>query len=246
MLEKNINKYIKEIEIKKYLAYEKIISFIKPDSKVLEIGCSNGRMTKYLFQKGCKVTGIEVLLEPAREAENFCEKIIIGNIEDKKILYKLEGEKYDVILFVDVLEHLVNPAQVLLRMKDLINKNGSIIISLPNIVFLFQRLKILFGEFNYQKEGGILDDNHLRFFTLKTAKKMIIENGYEIVSFYSIPKIFRGFKLRKIPIVNLFLPLINGYLPYLLTKYFPPLFGDSFIFNYNLPMFNMIFKIHFK
>jgi len=231
MFEKCSEKYEGEIEIRKYSAYAEALSLIGLGTKVLEVGCANGRMTKYLLKKGCRITGVEILPELASEAEKFCEKVIVGNIEDEKTLSKFEGKKYDVILFMDVLEHLVNPQKVLLRIKDFLEKNGCNIISLPNIVFLSQRLKILFGRFSYQKEGGILDESHLRFFTLRTAKKMFYECKYEIESFYSVPKIFRGRKLRKIPVVSLFLPIINGYLPYLLAKYFPSLFGVGFVFK---------------
>ncbi len=231
MFEEYSKKYGGEIELRKYSKYVEALSLIELGTKVLEVGCANGRMTEYLLKKGCRITGVEILPELAREAEEFCEKVIIGNIENEKTLSKLEGKKYDVVLFMDVLEHLINPKKVLLRIKNFLEKNGCIIISLPNTVFFSQRLKILFGDFSYQKEGGILDENHLRFFTLRTAKKMFYECEYEIENFYSVPKIFRGHKLRKIPMFRFFLPIINGYLPYLSAKYFPSLFGVGFVFK---------------
>lgn len=231
MFEEYSKKYKGKIELRKYSAYAEALSLIELGTRVLEVGCANGRMTEYLLKKGCRITGVEILPELASEAEKFCEKVIVGNIENEKTLSKLEGEKYDIILFMDVLEHLINPQKVLLRVKNFLEKNGCIIISLPNIVFLSQRLKIFFGDFSYQKEGGILDENHLRFFTLRTAKKLFYECKYEIENFYPVPNIFRGRKLGKIPVVSLFLPIINGYLPYLLAKYFPSLFGIRFIFK---------------
>lgn len=231
MFEKYSEKYGGEIEVRKYSAYAEFLTLVEPETKVLEIGCANGRMTKYLQKKKCRVTGIEISPELASQAEEFCERVIIGDIEDERIISELKGEKYDVILFMDVLEHLVNPKNILLRVRCLLERNACIVVSLPNIVFLFQRLKILFGNFDYQKGGGILDLDHIRFFTLKSAKRISHECKYKIESFYSVPNIFRGHKLKKIPLVNLFFPIINGYLPYLLARYFPSLFGIGFVFK---------------
>jgi hypothetical protein len=60
--------------------------------------------------------------------------------------------------------------------------NGCIIISLPNIANWRIRLKLLIGNFDYESYG-ILDEGHLRFFTDKTAKKLIQDAGLEIYKF---------------------------------------------------------------
>jgi hypothetical protein len=62
-----------------------------------------------------------------------------------------------------------------------LNKNGKILISLPNVANIWVRLNLLFGRFNYSRVG-ILDESHLRFFTLETSKQIARDSGLEVLS----------------------------------------------------------------
>jgi hypothetical protein len=81
---------------------------------------------------------------------------------------------------LDVLEHLRSPDRILTECHTLLDSNGQLIVSLPNIANITIRVMLLFGRFNCT-ERGILDRTHLRFFTRKTARRFLRENGYEIV-----------------------------------------------------------------
>ncbi len=73
-------------------------------------------------------------------------------------------EKFDVVLFSDVLEHLVNPSKVLVSVRSILAPGGVVCASIPNIAHGSVRLSLLQGEFRY-REKGLLDGTHLRFFT---------------------------------------------------------------------------------
>jgi hypothetical protein len=62
--------------------------------------------------------------------------------------------------------------RALIKLEQCLKTEGRLIASLPNVARLENRLKLLFGKFEYQ-ETGILDKTHLRFFTLKTAKSFL-------------------------------------------------------------------------
>ena len=84
-----------------------------------------------------------------------------------------------------MLEHLINPLEVLKKTKRYLKQNGLIIISIPNIAFIQQRFFLLFGKFDYNPNGGIMDETHLRFFTRRSIEKLCKDAGYTIVKFYS-------------------------------------------------------------
>lgn len=210
-----MDKYCQEIDINdSESTHVKLISLTGKNKKVLEIGCANGRMSKYLARNGCEVIGVEVDEAKAQLAKQFCNEVITGDIEEELVQNKIKGT-FDVIIFGDVLEHLVHPEKILSAMHKFLNKESYILISLPNIAYFSIRKKLLFGKFEYQPEGGILDDEHLRFFTFETAKKMIFDSGYKIEYFdvISVPR-FKSF---------LFI--------YRVLKKFPSLFGYEFIFK---------------
>lgn len=144
---------------------------IKGKSTVLDIGCSQGLIGKYLKEElDCKVYGIEIDEKAAEYARktNCYEEVFSFNIsienEKKYIDFFKRKQKYDYIIFADVLEHLIYPADVLINFSKLLNRNGYIIVSLPNIAHYDIINGLLNETFNYS-DMGLLDCTHIRFFT---------------------------------------------------------------------------------
>ena len=159
-----------------------IVGMIDSGASVLEVGCGLGGLTQALRNDlGCRVTAVELDERLACVAQEFTDKMIVGSIESNDTWNQIEGS-FDYVIFADVLEHLVNPWDVLRRVRGVLADNGSVIISIPNIAFYRVRLKLLLGRFDYAPLG-ILDDTHLRFFTLKTAKAMLAETGFRMTDF---------------------------------------------------------------
>ncbi|ADZ08973.1 Methyltransferase type 11 [Methanobacterium lacus] len=164
-----------------YGVHQNIISVVGQNKKVLDVGCSEGILTKKMKQNNCDVTGIELDEEASKIAEEFCNELIIGDVEFIQLDTKYE-KYFDIILFADILEHLKEPSEVLTRFKKYLNDEGIIIISVPNIANWRKRIQLLFGKFDYQ-EYGILDNTHIKFFTEKSIKEIIDDAGYKIVKF---------------------------------------------------------------
>ncbi len=81
----------------------------------------------------------------------------------------IKSGDYDYVILADIIEHLLDPGSFLKNLAEIINEE-KVIISLPNICFWAQRIKLLFGKFEYQ-DTGILDRSHLHFFNLFSARK---------------------------------------------------------------------------
>ena len=152
----------------------------------LDVGCWTGNLGKKLIKsKKCSVEGIDFMpavLAKARQngyGKTFCMNLNSNPNEISKI-----KNKYDCIICADVLEHLINPELVLSLLKKKLAKQGVLIISVPNIAFLKQRMEILGGKFDYNPNGGIMDETHIRFFTAKSLQALCGRCGFEIKSFY--------------------------------------------------------------
>jgi len=161
-----------------YAAHRKLIKLIGKDKKVLDVGCATGYISKHLSQNGCTVIGIEMNPELALEARKYCEQMIVADVETLKRLDYPKGF-FDVICFGDILEHLKNPQVVLGSLRKYLKDDGYIVVSIPNVANWGIRFHLLFGKFDYQDEG-ILEKTHLCFFTLRTARKMIEDAGFQI------------------------------------------------------------------
>lgn len=151
--------------------------------KVLDIGCATGVFGKLLKDKyNCCVTGIEINKRICKIAENNIDKVICCNVETNFPEIK---DKFDIIILADILEHLKNPENLLNNIKNLLNSNGYIIISVPNVSHYSVVMNLLWGNWDYTS-SGILDKTHLRFFTFNSIKRMLKENGFKIGSFNCI------------------------------------------------------------
>ncbi len=181
--------YDTEIDYSRDTVYGKEIDLIGPNKKVLEFGCSTGFVSKILKQRGCRVTGIEMDENAAKKAGEYCEKVIVGDIDIMEIDKELGQEKFDAALFGDILEHLKDPKRILLKTRDFLVKDGYIVISIPNIAHWSTRLELLGGNFDYQKLG-ILDDSHLKFFTKKSIINLLEACGYFIEAIDFVKKDF--------------------------------------------------------
>ncbi len=145
--------------------------------RVLEVGCGLGETLakiRYLFPNA-SVHGIEIEKSIASIGSHRFD-IQCGDIET----FNLPDEAvYDYIIFGDVLEHLKNPDYVLNKIKTNIAPGGFIIASIPNLMNAGVIYELLAGNFTYQ-EAGILDNTHLRFFTINEITRMFQRTGYEI------------------------------------------------------------------
>ena len=213
--------------VNEFCKESKTIELVGNRKDVLEIGCANGRMTRLLRKNNCSITGIELNPDLANVAEQYCHKLIIGNVEEDNIIPS--DELFDVILMADLIEHLAWPDNLLRKLYNCLKPGGYLVIAVPNVTFLTMRLRFVFGRFDYAEGGGILDSTHLRFFTLKTFRKLLVSTNYWIEKFYAAPFLFRGERLRKVRMLRLFIRVFNGILPMYIARLFPTFMAYSFV-----------------
>jgi SAM-dependent methyltransferase len=128
---------------------------------------------------GATVVGVELDAEAARLAAAHCDRVLVGDAEELDLETELGGERFDAILFADVLEHLRNPAVLLRRVRPFVAEGGVVVASIPNVAHASVRLALLGGSFRY-REQGLLDETHLRFFTREGVLDLFESSGYLI------------------------------------------------------------------
>jgi len=142
--------------------------------RVLEIGCGAGATLGWLRQSGVarETIGVEIVAAAASQAEADVDKVHCLDFE-RQDLPAGHGE-FDVILCLDVLEHMVDPWKALDRLViGYLKPGGTLVVSLPNVQHHSVVLPLLFrGRWRYQNEG-LLDRTHLRFFTREGAGALL-------------------------------------------------------------------------
>lgn len=176
------------------LVRQDVIELIPPGtSRLLDVGCGEGATAEAAKRRLniSEVWGIEQVEAVAAVARGRLDGVVRGDVETLSFQWP-EGY-FDCILCADVLEHLRDPWTVLKRLHGILGSQGVIIASLPNARHVIPLFQIIWDRLEYTS-SGILDQTHLRFFTLHTMKKMFVQTGYEITGM--VPRYSYGWKLR--------------------------------------------------
>ncbi|HEV3321676.1 MAG TPA: methyltransferase domain-containing protein [Solirubrobacteraceae bacterium] len=163
--------------------HAKVIELVGEGRRVLELGPATGYMSAALHQRGCTVTGVELDAGMAAQAARFCERVIVGDLDTLDLADELGGDRFDVIVAADVLEHLRDPLRALRTLSAFLQPEGYFVVSLPNVAHASVRLALLEGKFTYRRLG-LLDSTHLRFFTRESMEAMFDEVGLAVVEMH--------------------------------------------------------------
>jgi len=154
-----------------------ILERIRPGSKVLEFGPASGRMTRVMREVlDCRVWIVEKEKSAYERAVKYAESGICGDIIDYQWLDVYKDQHFDCIIFADVLEHLPNPREVLKKAVSLLNEDGRVFVSVPNIAHNDVLLGLYENRFNYTP-AGLLDDSHVYFFAYYNLKPFLHKCG---------------------------------------------------------------------
>lgn len=157
-----------------------ILPLIGPAERVLDLGCATGRQARLLRERGCRVVGVERDPKAAERAREWCERVIVCDLDVVDLVAEVGSDRFDVIAAGDVLEHLRDPVQLLRSSLPLLRPGGRVVASVPNVAHGSVRLALLTGAFSYQ-DTGILDRTHLRFFTLDSVGQLFESAGMEVI-----------------------------------------------------------------
>jgi 2-polyprenyl-3-methyl-5-hydroxy-6-metoxy-1,4-benzoquinol methylase len=147
--------------------------------RALEIGCGAGVTLRHLKDRGyCDwIAGVE----PSAAAADAATRL--DQVFDRPVEALLEAgalPRVELILCLDVLEHLIDPWSVTAQLAALLPPGGTFVASLPNLRYHRVLFPLLFaGKWEYA-ESGIMDVTHLRFFTRSSAVAMLEGAGLRV------------------------------------------------------------------
>lgn len=130
---------------------------IAKDAKIIDVGSWTGSIANEIYKQGyTNITCFDISKEVVKKGqETFPQfKWICGDIENTKL-----EEKYDVILMFEIVEHLINPIETLVKGKEFLNENGKIFFTIPT-------KETIKGPYNFAPEHiSILENNQITSLT---------------------------------------------------------------------------------
>jgi SAM-dependent methyltransferase len=195
---------------------------IPRESAVLDLGAGDGHLGSAVRGHVSHLTGVES--DPAAAstpaAATYDRWITASLSPDLPV-----GRRFDVILCADILEHLSDPDHLLRAARQWIEPGGRLFVSIPNVANVTVRLAVLAGRFPYS-DRGLLDRTHLRFFTRRSALRLVEECGFAVdgVTATAMPVELAWPLLGRLPLR----PLVRA-LTVAAARLWPTLFGYQFV-----------------
>jgi len=148
-----------------------------PPGDVLDVGCSDGQFAALAAQHGHRVTGVDLVKHEgiADRVHTFVEADLNRGLPEEA------GLGYRVVVAGDVLEHVVDPQQLLTDIAGRLAADGEVMVSIPNFAHWYPRAKVASGRFDYDQRGP-LDHGHVRFFTRRTFERLVEQCGLRVVA----------------------------------------------------------------
>jgi SAM-dependent methyltransferase len=157
-------------------SHVQILDAIRPGTRVLDLGCSQGLLAKPLSAKGVRTTGVDV--GPPERVSRDLEAYHRRDLEEP--LEIPAGREFDYVVVADVIEHVKNREQLLKSARRYLKPDGRLLISTPNIAIWFYRLSLLAGRFEYGPRG-VLDETHVHLFTQSTFRREVERGGFRVL-----------------------------------------------------------------
>ena len=166
--------------------------------KCLEVGCAEGWFMQAMTETGVEISAIEPSGH-AMEMQNKGYRVIHGFFPD----VLPQGEKYDLIAFNDVFEHLPDPVPALKKCEEHLNAGGFLLLNLPNRNGFFYRCSVILALLGIRKPFERLwqkdfPSPHMTYFSDSNLELFIKKySGLETATHFFLPTIAReGLKER--------------------------------------------------
>jgi 2-polyprenyl-3-methyl-5-hydroxy-6-metoxy-1,4-benzoquinol methylase len=142
-------------------AAKKIQEILKPNCKILDLGAGEGAMSKRLIDMNYEVVSIDVNKEEFNCKEATFYQVDFNSSEAlEKLTVKFENQ-FDLVLGMEVIEHVENPWQYIRLLKKMLKDKGYLLITTPNITSWLSRIIFLFTGKFHQFSDIDLDYGHI-------------------------------------------------------------------------------------
>ena len=180
--EYDLTSYFSPITKKRYHDILNTLEKYRRTNKLLDVGCGYGFFLEVAKEKGWEVQGIEYnqkCIDACRRKEI---DVLQGDLRD----LALEENSFDVVVCIELIEHLSFPKMFLQEVRKLLRSGGAVYLSTPNFNSLARlRLKAVSNVIDYP--------NHLGYFTVRTLRRLFRDQQFETQSItttgYSITRI---------------------------------------------------------
>jgi methionine biosynthesis protein MetW len=162
-------------------------SLLPAGGRLLDVGCADGKLVALVAERFAQVIATDVsplVIEQARQrlAEKPHAARVAFQVVDANQPLPYESASFDMLVSLSTLQYIFDPEQFLHEAARVLKPAGQLLIEVPNVAYLPQRLRLLAGEpiqTSYWKHG--IDGGNLHYFTLGSLKQLLEQAGFRVL-----------------------------------------------------------------
>ena len=161
--------------------FREVGRLVNKNSKVLDLGCNDGEVRHSLINPDYYGADLDRGLVNMLRGLN----IPAEQLDLNKDSIPFSQEKFDYILLLDILEHVVDPRKILLDAKSRLSPNGKLVVSLPNDYHILNKIRFIFNK--HLTEDPFHPFGHLHYFPIKSGEIFLKKAGFRVLKRVKMP-----------------------------------------------------------
>ncbi|MCI0745609.1 MAG: class I SAM-dependent methyltransferase [Verrucomicrobia subdivision 3 bacterium] len=156
---------------------------LKPQTRVLDVGCGNGFTCGEFLKRGCNVVGIDLSrqgIEIARKAHPQGRFEVLP--ADDRLLENLGEEPFDIVVSTEVVEHLYDPRSYARGCFRALKSGGRYICTTPYHGYVKNLVLALLGKWDTHA-NPLWDGGHIELWSRATLSTLLLESGFTNIQF---------------------------------------------------------------
>jgi len=157
--------------------------YIQRDMTLIDIGTGSGEFDKELIEKGYRVIGVDPSGSSVKKLADLGIEGYIGSVYDQAIPYL--RNKCNIVFLFDVMEHLLMPSLAIEHVKEYLDRDGKIFISVPDYSKISKNNTPIANNFNQE---------HINYFSDISLNNLMIQKGFRKIFQKSVTIEDNGYK----------------------------------------------------
>jgi methionine biosynthesis protein MetW len=162
--------------------HEVALSLLHGGRRLLDVGCWNGYLLERIREAGLykDLYGVDIVPEGIEtvRAKGFQAQVVDLNRDP----LPFPDEYFDGVTMLAVLEHIFDPYAVIREVQRVLCPGGEMVIDVPNVASLTNRIRILFGRLPVTSNDAGWDGGHLHYFTKHALDRFLQSEGFDILA----------------------------------------------------------------
>jgi 2-polyprenyl-3-methyl-5-hydroxy-6-metoxy-1,4-benzoquinol methylase len=158
------------------------------DGYLLDVGCGEGFALAYFLSLGWRVKGIDYSAHGIRTHNPDCQSYLLTGDIFQSLEEEIAGNRqYELVWLQNVLEHVIEPIDLLKSLRQLVTPNGLLVVTVPNDFSILQEKAI--NENHIDEMFWVRPPEHLSYFNYESLLNTVQSTGWicrEVLSDFPI------------------------------------------------------------